>query len=119
MEFQRHLFPTHDDELVIDNFAGGGGASTGIARAIGRSVDVAINHDPEALRMHELNHPETRHYCENILDVDPLHVCAGRSVGVMATRGRARALITRTGNGFGLVPTALRWADNWSLGSHE
>jgi DNA (cytosine-5)-methyltransferase 1 len=82
MDFQRHLFPTHDDELVVDNFAGGGGASTGISRAIGRSVDVAINHDPLALAMHEANHPETRHYCENILDVDPVQVCGGRPVGM-------------------------------------
>ena len=81
MEFQRHLFPTHDDELVVDNFAGGGGASTGIARAIGRSVDIAINHDMAALAMHEANHPETRHYCENILEVDPTVVCGGRQVG--------------------------------------
>lgn len=51
MEFQKHLFPRHNDELVIDNFAGGGGASIGIARAIGPSVDVAINHNRDALRM--------------------------------------------------------------------
>ena len=50
------------DELVIDNFAGGGGASTGIELGLGRTVDVAINHDPEAIAMHMLNHPYTRHY---------------------------------------------------------
>jgi DNA (cytosine-5)-methyltransferase 1 len=70
------------DELVVDNFAGGGGASTGIAHAIGRSVDIAINHDLEAIRLHQKNHPETKHYCENILQVDPLEVCEGRPVGM-------------------------------------
>ena len=53
-------------ELIIDNFAGGGGASTGIEMALGRRVDVAINHDPEAVSMHLANHPETRHYCESV-----------------------------------------------------
>lgn len=72
----------HDQELVIDNFAGGGGASIGISRAVGRSVDIAINHDVEALAMHQANHPETRHFCENILDIDPVKVCAGRPVGM-------------------------------------
>lgn len=72
----------HDHELAIDNFAGGGGASIGIAKAIKRSVDIAINHDVEALRMHQENHPDTRHYCENILEIDPVKVCAGRPVGM-------------------------------------
>ena len=72
----------HLGELIIDNFAGGGGASIGIAKAVGRSVDIAINHDVEALAMHQRNHPETRHYCENILDIDPVKVCAGRPVGM-------------------------------------
>lgn len=49
-------------ELIVDNFAGGGGASTGIERALGRSVDIAINHDPDAVRMHETNHPHTKHH---------------------------------------------------------
>lgn len=88
LHFQTDLFhhnphhADHDQELVVDNFAGGGGASIGIAKAIGRSVDIAINHDVEALAMHQANHPETRHFCENILDVDPLVVCAGRAVGM-------------------------------------
>ena len=50
----------------MDNFAGGGGASTGIELATGYSVDIAINHDPEAIRMHKVNHPNTEHYCENV-----------------------------------------------------
>ena len=53
-------------ELIIDNFAGGGGASTGIEMATGRSVDIAINHDPDAIAMHRANHPHTRHYCEDV-----------------------------------------------------
>ena len=56
-------------ELLIDNFAGGGGASTGIEQAFGRAVDVAINHDGEALAMHEANHPTTRHYREDVFTV--------------------------------------------------
>ncbi|MGY8872173.1 MAG: DNA cytosine methyltransferase [Pseudomonadales bacterium] len=70
-------------ELVIDNFAGGGGASTGIENAIGRSVDIAINHDIDAIRMHETNHPHTKHYCESVWDVDPEKVTNGQPVGFM------------------------------------
>jgi DNA (cytosine-5)-methyltransferase 1 len=72
----------NDDELVIDNFAGGGGASTGIEQAIGRQVDIAINHDPDAIAMHKTNHPLTKHYCESVWDVDPVEICAGRPVGL-------------------------------------
>lgn len=63
------IFPA--DELIIDNFAGGGGASCGIEMALGRSPDIAINHDPEAVAMHKANHPNTRHYCKSIYQVDP------------------------------------------------
>jgi len=66
--------------LVVDNFAGGGGASTGIEQALGRAVDIAINHDEQALRMHEANHPGTRHIRNNIWQVDPAEVCAGEPV---------------------------------------
>ncbi len=69
-------------ELVIDNFAGGGGASTGIEAAIGRPVDIAINHDPDAIAMHEVNHPQTRHFCESVWDIDPRKVCGDRPVGL-------------------------------------
>ncbi|MGE5622214.1 MAG: DNA cytosine methyltransferase, partial [Bacillota bacterium] len=58
-------------ELAIDNFAGGGGASTGIAMGLGREVDVAINHDGEALAMHAANHPTTAHYTEDVFSVHP------------------------------------------------
>ncbi|WP_423186808.1 DNA cytosine methyltransferase [Alishewanella sp. d11] len=66
--------------LIVDNFAGGGGASTGIEMAIGRSVDIAINHDKDAIAMHTINHPGTLHYCESVFDVDPVKATAGRPV---------------------------------------
>lgn len=69
-------------ELVVDNFAGGGGASTGIEMALGRAVDIAINHDPLALAMHEVNHPQATHYCESVWDIDPREVSRGRPVGL-------------------------------------
>lgn len=69
-------------EIIVDNFAGGGGASTGIELATGRSVDIAINHDVNAVAMHTTNHPETLHYCESVFDVDPLSATAGRPVGL-------------------------------------
>jgi DNA (cytosine-5)-methyltransferase 1 len=65
------LLNLQDDELIVDNFAGGGGASLGIEMALGRSPDIAINHDPEAIAMHKANHPKTRHYCKSIYQVDP------------------------------------------------
>lgn len=69
-------------ELIVDNFAGGGGASTGIEMATGCSVDIAINHDPEAIKMHKANHPNTKHYCESVWDVDPVKACNGHLVGL-------------------------------------
>lgn len=69
-------------ELVVDNFAGGGGASTGIEMATGYSVDIAINHDPEAIRMHKANHPYSKHYCEDVWQVDPVKACNGHPVGL-------------------------------------
>lgn len=68
-------------EIVVDNFAGAGGASTGIEAALGRPVDVAINHDPEAVAVHQWNHPQTLHPCENVWQVDPRTVHSGRQVG--------------------------------------
>ncbi|EOG8086202.1 DNA cytosine methyltransferase [Enterobacter roggenkampii] len=69
-------------EIIVDNFAGGGGASTGIEMAIGRSVDIAINHDPNAVAMHTTNHPDTLHYCESVFDVNPQVATSGRPVGL-------------------------------------
>jgi len=74
--------PFNFDELIIDNFAGGGGASMGIEMATGRQVDIAINHDIDAVRMHEVNHPHTKHFCESVWDVEPREVCQGRPVGL-------------------------------------
>jgi DNA (cytosine-5)-methyltransferase 1 len=68
--------------LIIDSFAGGGGASTGIEMALGRSPDFAINHNAAALAMHEANHPETVHLSENIYKVDPLDYVAGKHIGL-------------------------------------
>lgn len=69
-------------EMVCDNFAGAGGASMGIEAALGRAVDVAINHNPLAVQIHAVNHPNTKHECENIWKVDPAAICAGRQVGL-------------------------------------
>jgi len=68
--------------LVVDNFAGGGGASLGIALALGRGPDIAVNHDAEAIAMHLANHPETHHYCESVWDVDPIKACGGEPVSL-------------------------------------
>lgn len=73
---------TFDNEIIVDNFAGGGGASTGIELATGRPVDIAINHDPDAILMHKTNHPFTEHYQESVWDIDPKEVCRGRKVGL-------------------------------------
>jgi DNA (cytosine-5)-methyltransferase 1 len=70
-------------ELAIDLFAGGGGASTGIELAIGRHVDIAVNHDPEAVSLHEANHPQTKHFVSDVFEVDPLAVTDGRPVGLL------------------------------------
>lgn len=70
------------DEIIVDNFAGGGGASTGIELATGRVVDIAINHDPDAILMHKTNHPYTVHYQASVWDIDPNEVCRGRPVGL-------------------------------------
>ncbi len=66
--------------LIVDNFAGGGGASLGIRMALGRDVDIAVNHDENAIVMHAANHPHTEHLCESVWTVDPIQVCRGRPV---------------------------------------
>ncbi|MCA3109851.1 MAG: DNA cytosine methyltransferase [Rhodocyclaceae bacterium] len=70
-------------ELIVDSFAGGGGASLGISWALDRSPDIAINHDAEAIAMHTVNHPGTLHFCEDVWKVDPVAVTGGRPVGLM------------------------------------
>ena len=68
------------DQIVADNFAGGGGASTGMELAFGRPVDIAINHDPDAIVMHKTNHPYTEHFQASVWDIDPEEVCRGRHI---------------------------------------
>lgn len=103
-------------EIIIDSFAGGGGASVGIEMATGRPVDIAINHDPEAIAMHKANHPYTKHYCENIWEVDPVKVVAGRPVGLMwaspdcTHHSKARGGKPREKNIRGLAWVVLKWA---------
>lgn len=103
-------------EIVVDNFAGGGGASYGMGKAIGRSVDIAINHDPVAIAMHMANHPDTEHYCENVWDVDPRKAAAGRPVALVwlspdcTHHSKARGGKPRKKNIRGLAWVALRWA---------
>ncbi|MCK7615199.1 DNA cytosine methyltransferase [Roseibium sediminicola] len=70
-------------EMIIDCFAGGGGASTGIFQALGRHPDIAVNHDAEALAMHRANHPDTLHVSKNIYQVDPMDLCHNRPVGLL------------------------------------
>lgn len=84
MQFRTSSKPCSDlfDEIVVDNFAGGGGASMGIERALGRSVDIAINHNVDAVEMHKTNHPHTLHLCEDVWSVDPVEAVAGRKVGL-------------------------------------
>lgn len=102
--------------LVIDGFAGGGGASEGIRRAIGRGPDIAINHDPEAIAMHEANHPEARHYCESIYDVDPVEACKGGDAWFAwfspdcTHHSRARGGKPRQKNIRGLAWVVTKWA---------
>lgn len=103
-------------ELIVDNFAGGGGASLGIEMATGRRVDIAVNHDPEAIALHSANHPETRHFCESVWDIDPRAVTEGRPVALgwfspdckhfsKAKGGKPREKKIR-----GLAWVAVRWA---------
>lgn len=103
-------------EIIVDNFAGGGGASTGIELATGRVVDIAINHDPDAILMHKTNHPHTEHIQSSVWDVDPVEVCRGRPVGLAwfspdckhFSKAKGAALIDR--NIRGLAWIVLRWA---------
>ena len=103
-------------ELIVDNFAGGGGASTGIEIATGRSVDIAINHDPMAIAQHKANHPNTKHYCESVWDVKPKEACAGYPVALAWFSpdckhfSKAKGGKPKDKNIRGLAWVALRWA---------
>lgn len=103
-------------EISVDNFAGGGGASTGIEAAIERPVDIAVNHDPVAIAMHRANHPGTQHYIEDVWKVDPREACAGRPVGMAwfspdcTHHSRARGGRPRKKKIRGLAWVVIRWA---------
>lgn len=103
-------------ELIVDNFAGGGGASTGIELATGYSVDIAINHDPEAIKMHKANHQNTKHYCENVWAVDPVKACKGHPVALAWFSpdckhfSKAKGGKPKDKNIRGLAWVACRWA---------
>lgn len=79
----REILAMKNEKLIIDCFAGGGGASVGIEMALGRQVDIAINHDPQAILMHKTNHPRTKHITEDIFTVDLQKYVKGRSVALM------------------------------------
>lgn len=104
------------DEIIVDNFAGGGGASTGIELATGRQVVIAINHDPDAILMHRTNHPYTEHLQASVWDVDPVAVCRGRPVGLAwfspdckhFSKAKGAALVDRKIRGLAWI--TLRWA---------
>ena len=103
-------------ELIVDNFAGGGGASTGIELATGRPVDIAINHDPDAIAMHKANHPTSKHYCEDVWQVDPVEACEGHPVALAwfspdcTHFSRAKGGKPVDKNIRGLAWVAIRWA---------
>lgn len=104
------------DLFVIDLFAGGGGASEGIRRALGRCPNIAINHNPKAVEMHTANHPSTRHLCESVWDVEPRSVCAGRSPDLLWASpdcthfSRARGGKPKDKKIRGLAWRVVRWA---------
>ncbi len=112
--FEYGLWP---GEITVDNFAGGGGASTGIEAAIAQPIDIAINHSPEAIAMHKANHPETKHFCENIWQVDPVVACEGRPVGFVwfspdcTHHSRAKGTKPLSKKIRGLAWVVIRWAE--------
>ena len=107
---------TMTGEIIVDNFAGGGGASTGIEIATGRLVALAVNHDPAAILMHKTNHPYTEHFQASVWDIDPKTVCRGRPVGLAwfspdckhFSKAKGSALVDRKIRGLAWI--TLRWA---------
>lgn len=103
-------------EIHVDNFAGGGGTSTGFKLATGMEFDIAINHDPAAIAMHTVNHPSTKHYCESVWDVDPREVADGMPVGLCWLSPDCKHFSIAKGgtpvnkNIRGLAWVGLRWA---------
>lgn len=108
--------PSFFDDIIVDSFAGGGGASTGIEQATGRIIDIAINHDESAILMHKRNHPNTEHYREDVWKVDPIIACRGRHVRLAwfspdckhFSRAKGAALVDRHIRGLAWI--VLRWA---------
>ena len=104
------------DELVIDLFAGGGGASTGIEAGIGRPVDIAVNHDPQAVAMHQANHPHTRHFCESVFSVSCNEVTGNQPVGLLwaspdcTHHSKAKGGKPVSNKRRGLAWVVIRWA---------
>lgn len=104
------------EPIIVDSFAGGGGASVGIELATGRIVDIAINHDPDAILMHRANHPHTQHFQASVWDVDPKEVCRGREVGLLWASPDCKHFSKAKGgkpvskNIRGLAWIVLRWA---------
>jgi len=104
-----------EKELVVDLFAGGGGASTGIARAY-REPDVAVNHNPIALAVHRANHPQTAHYVADVFEVDPVHATGGQPVGILWAspdcrhHSKAKGAAPRDRKVRGLAWVVVRWA---------
>lgn len=107
---------TMTGEIIVDNFAGGGGASTGIEIATGMAVAIAINHDPAAILMHKTNHPYTEHFQASVWDIDPESVCRGRPVGLAwfspdckhFSKAKGATLVDRKIRGLAWI--TLRWA---------
>ena len=105
-----------NQEIFVDNFAGGGGASTGIEIGLGVTVAAAINHDPAAILMHKTNHPYTEHYQASVWDIDPREVCRGRPVAGAwfspdckhFSKAKGAALVNREIRGLAWI--TLRWA---------
>lgn len=112
----RQLAYEYGKELIVDGFAGGGGASTGIEMALGVSPDIAINHDPEAIALHMANHPYTRHYISDIFEVSPLVATMGRPVGLFwlspdcKHHSKAKGGKPRDNNIRSLAWVAVKWA---------
>lgn len=108
--------PSFLDEIIVDSFAGGGGASTGIELATGRTVAIAINHNPSAILLHKTNHPYTEHYQASVWDIDPREVCKGRPVGLAwfspdcrhFSKAKGAALVDKHIRGLAWI--VLRWA---------
>ena len=107
---------TINGEIIVDNFAGGGGASSGIELALGRIVNAAINHDPAAILMHKTNHPYTEHYQASVWDINPREVCRGRPVALAwfspdckhFSKAKGAALVDKHIRGLAWI--TLRWA---------